>query len=200
MNSAKIFFFLATLISLAVSPVFGESSPVGEYPSYQNGILTIPRVDTSEQAGTFQDVKIQLTEQGDWRLTDFKAAGTPPLTAKPYVDTVEIIVTETFPVQVFLKVRGRFPDLCIVLGKTFQRLKDNRFEVVMYAEDDLKPGQICVLAVRLFEKIIPLPVYGLSAGTYGYSLSGVLGFEATPEGVIPKTFTDTFGLAKDNKF
>lgn len=200
MKSAKIFFLAGMLISLAVSPVFGESLPESEYPSYQNGILTIPRVDTSEQAGTFQDVKIQLTEQGDWRLTDFKAAGTPPLAAKPYVDTVKIIVTETFPVQVFLKVRGMFPELCTVLGKTSQRLKDNRFEVVMYAENYLKPGQMCVWQVVIFEKIIPLLVYGLSAGTYEYSLSGVLSFDTGGRPPYPNTFTGTFELARDNKF
>ena len=48
--------------------------------------------------------------------------------------------------------------------------------------------------------MIPLSVYGLSAGTYEYSLSGVSIFGSAGEGVLPKTFTGKFELAKDNKF
>ncbi len=202
MKSAKIFFLSVMLISLAaVGTVFGDDL-AGDYPSYQDGILTIPRVDTSGQAGTFQDVKIQLTEQGDWRLTDFKAVGRVVGTSvliRPIADTVETIVTDTFPVQVFLKVKGVFTNGCTEMGKIPQRLKDNRFEVVMYAERH-NPEDTCTANVVDFEKIIPLSVYGLSAGTYEYSLSGVRIFGTAGEGTLPKTFTGTFSLAKDNKF
>lgn len=199
MKSAKIFFLSVMLISLAAATtVFGED-PAGTYPTYQDGILTIPRIDTSEQLGIVQDAKLRLTEQGDWRLTEFKAAGTSVLT-RPTVETVETIVTDTFPVQVFLKVSGLFTNGCTVMGKIPQRLKDNRFEVIMYAERHNPEDTTCAAIVVYFEEIIPLSVYGLSAGTYEYNLSGISVFGTSGEGVIPKTFTGTFELAKDNKF
>ncbi len=193
MKSVKKFFLLSTFIALTVIPVFGESLPVGEYPSYQNGILTIPCVDTPEQPCMVQDAKLEYTEQGDWRLTDLKVFGISPGFAWPYVDSVETIVTDTFPVQVFLKVKGLFPLMGPKLGRIPQRLKDNRFEIVMYAT-----GTGGFPMGENFEKIIPLSVYGLSAGTYEYRLSGVRAFG--PTGPYSTTFTGTFVLTRDNKF
>lgn len=197
MNLISLFVVLPTLLTLLVfNPVFGEDFPADEHPIYQGGILTIPRVDTSDQIGKFQDVKLLLTEQGDWRLIDVKI----PL-AGPYVETVETVVTETFPLQVFLKVKGLFADGCTTMGRIAQRMKANRFEVVMYAQNDAKqPEETCTTQVTFFEKIIPLSVYGLSAGMYEYSLSGVLSFNVDREGASPKTFTGTFNIVRDNKF
>jgi len=195
MNLTSLFVLPTLLISLAFNPVFGEDFPADEHPIYQGGILTIPRVDTSDQIGKFQDVKLLLTEQGDWRLIDVKI----PL-AGPHVETVETVVTETFPFQVFLKVKGFFPTGCTTMGRIAQRVKVNRFEIVMYDQRDAKPEDTCTQVVTRFEKIIPLPVYGLSAGTYEYSLSGVLSFNVDREGASPKTFAGTFNIVRDNKF
>ena len=195
MNLASLFVLPTLLVSLAFNPAVGGDFPADEHPTYQNGILTIPRVDTLDQLGKFQDVKLLLTEQGDWRLIDVKI----PL-AGPYVDTVQTVVTETFPFQVFLKVNGLFADGCTTMGRISQRVKANRFEIIMYDQRDAKPEDTCTQVVTRFEKIIPLPVYGLSAGTYEYSLSGVLSFNVDREGSSPKTFTGTFNIARDNKF
>ncbi|MBF0375871.1 MAG: hypothetical protein HQK72_00125 [Desulfamplus sp.] len=202
MKSAKILYLLGMLIVLAVSPVSGESLPAGEYPGYQTviqtgiqtGILTIPCVDTPEQPCMFQDAKFQLTEKGGWSLTDYKVSGQSPFTS-PFAYNVEIIVTETFPVQVFLKVKVFFPYKGPKIGRIPQRLKDNRFEVVMYAV-----GTAGLPLVEYFEEIIPLSVYGLSAGTYEYSLSGLRVFAKPDIGSYLKTFTGTFVLTRDNKF
>lgn len=204
MKSAKFFFASIMLILLAMaSTVFGEEPP-SDYPSYQNGIITIPRMDIFEQLGIVQDIKLNLTEQGDWRLTEFKAVGTSVGTqtvlTRPFVETVEIIITDTFPVQVFLKVSGLFTYGCIKMGKIPQQLKDNRFEVVMYAEVPNPNEFTCTANITPFEEIIPLTVYGLSAGTYEYRLSGVSSFDSTAESLLPKTYTGTFVLTKDNKF
>jgi len=192
MNLASLFVLPTLLISLVFNPVFGEDFPVDEHPIYQGGILTIPRVDTSDQVGKFQDVKLLLTEQGDWRLIDVKI----PL-AGLYVETVQTVVTETFPFQVFLKVNGSFSNGCITMGQIAQRMKANRFEIVMYDQNNAKqPEETCTAALVPFEKIIPLSVYGLSAGTYEYSLSGVRSLDA----IGTKTFTGTFNIPRDNKF
>jgi hypothetical protein len=193
MNLAKLSSLSMLLVELALNPAFGEDFPADEYPTYQNGILTIPRIDTTDQSGKFQDVKLSLTEQGDWRLVDVKI---------PYqdvhVDTIQTVVTETFPFQVFLKVNGSLGD-CTTMGRIAQRMKTKRFEIVMYAQNDIKPGEMCVGQVTKFEKIIPLPVYGLSSGTYEYSLGGVFTFNVDKQKFSPKTFTGTFNIPRDNK-
>jgi hypothetical protein len=172
-----------------------EEIPIGN-PTYQDGIITIPIIDTPEQTGTFQDVTLQLTEQGECYVQDFKAIGSFPLT-RPYVETVELIVTESFPIQVFLKVNGLLSDGCMAMGKISQRLTKNQFEVIMFAENTVDLStHACTMDVTYFEKTIPLPVYGLSTGTYEYSLGNVLTLSTRP--ASEKTFTGTFELTQDN--
>ncbi len=174
-----------------------KPTPVGDYPTYdyENGILTIPRVDTPEQAGMFQDAKMQLTQEGNWLLTDLKTAGTYPFYS-PAIEKVDLTVTETFPVQVFLKVSGFLPFSGQFLGKIPQWLKGNVFEIFIYGEN-IAPGGGLPTAV-VFERVIPLSVYGLSAGTYEYSLNGGCTM-ISGAGCIPETFTGTFVLTRDNR-
>ncbi len=77
------------LILLAMAnTVFGEEPP-SDYPSYQNGIITIPRMDVFEQLGIVQDIKLNLTEQRGRRLAEFKAVGTRNVLTRPFVETRE---------------------------------------------------------------------------------------------------------------
>lgn len=179
----------------AVNSSFEESSITSQYyPTYQDGILTIPLVNTLEQSAAFQDVILQLTEQGEWHLLDFKMSGTLPL-VKPHVETVELIITESSPIQVFLKVNGMFGDGCTTMGKISQRLIGNRFEITMFAESHTNQAE-CTTEVIKFKKIIPLTVYGLSAGVYEYSLGNVI--SSGIDGPYINTFTGTFELKQDN--
>ncbi len=174
-----------------------KPTPVGDYPTYdyENGILTIPRVDTPEQAGMFQDARMELTGEGHWLLTGLKTAGTRPF-YPPTITKIELIVTETFPVQVFLKVSGFLPGSAQFLGKIPQRLKGNVFEIFIYGENLYSdPGFPMSVTI---EEVIPLSVYGLSAGTYEYSLNGGCSMSQPGAGCIPETFTGTFVLTQDN--
>lgn len=144
--------------------------------------MTIPRVDTDDQTGNFQDGVFQFDSQtGAWNLLSFKS--TPAVQGA--FDQVEVIVTNDSPVQVFLKVSGQFNSSCGEIERTYQRLKDNRFEVSVYFKE-YPPLTLCFQVITPFEKIIPLQVYGLSAGTYEYSVNG--------------EHTGTFDLLIDNKF
>lgn len=145
-----------------------------EYPVYRDNILFVPRVDTDEQVGIFQEGVLQFDSSiNAWRLQNYQVRPTPNIFLLGN-DNVELIVSETLPTQVFLKVTGSFPDSCKVLGRVDNRLKENRFEVVISVINSV-PGdgpQACFLVVTPFEKIVPLPVYGLSAGIYEYSVNG----------------------------
>uniref|UniRef100_UPI0035AD8687 hypothetical protein n=1 Tax=Nitrosomonas sp. TaxID=42353 RepID=UPI0035AD8687 len=96
--------FLTTVFSFGLmTPVFSGSTPDIEHPRYQDGKLTIPRVDTSAQAGRYQDVQLQFNAAANtWTLTNFRDSLIVPGQGV-YLDQVETIVIESFPVQVLLK-------------------------------------------------------------------------------------------------
>ncbi|WAK02499.1 hypothetical protein [Methylobacter sp. YRD-M1] len=172
----------------SVSSVSAENSPAGNYPIYQDGILTIPRVDTPEQPGNYLDATFKQIGQNLWELQKYKTANEYPLEKAP-IGQAKLVVTDSFPVQVFLNIQGTFTSGCGDLGQINQRLVGSRFEVTVHAEfPDLPSGSFaCTANIRYFEKNIPLAVYDLNAGNYEYSING-------------GDYTGTFTLAKDNRY
>lgn len=176
-NFLKIIVIALSLVNSAFSE---NTSIVIEHPTYRDGVLTIPRVDTNGQAGSFQDATFQFDSQTDtWHLLAFKS--TPVLQGA--FGQVEIIRTDSSPIQVFLKVSGQFSSSCGNFGQINQRLKDNNFDIAVHFTP-IPPGTACLMVITPFEKIIPLEVYGLPAGTYEYSVNG--------------EHTGSFTLTKDN--
>jgi len=122
MKSAIFLIFVFT--SLMANLSFGELVPPyrtssfgilssvtqEEYPTYKDSILTIPRVDTNEQIGMFQDARFVFSE-GSWKLLDFKTTDTMPRLFQPYISQVKPIIIDSFPVQVFLRVTGYNVDI-----------------------------------------------------------------------------------------
>lgn len=144
----------------------------GDYPVYRDGTLTIPRVDTDEQIGLFLGGVFQYDASiNAWRLQDYEVAPVVDIFLLEE-DGVEVIVKEALPTQVFLKVKGSFSDPCEKVDRISHRLKDNRFEVVINTVSTTSPLALCAAVVTPFEKVISLPVYGLSAGNYEYIVNG----------------------------
>jgi len=171
-------------VLLFIGSAFAESNSTDSYPTYQDGILTIPRVDTPDQAGNFLNATFKSTAQGTWELQGFKTVNEYPLEKAP-IEQVKLVITNSFPIQVFLNVQGTFTSGCGDLGQINQRLISNRFEVTIHAEFPDAP--LCTQQVRAFEKNIPLSVYDLSAGSYEYSING-------------GDYVGTFTLTQDNRF
>lgn len=176
--------FFTTVFSFSLmTPAFSESTLDIEHPLYQDGKLTIPRVDTPAQAGRYQDIQLQFNAATNtWALTSFRDTLIVP--GYVYLHRVETIVTASFPVQVLLKVSGNFSSGCGGFDQINQRMQSNKFEIAMH-HVLIPPGIFCTAALVPFEKIVPLQVYGLPAGTYEYSINGEL--------------TGTFSLSKDNQ-
>lgn len=175
-----------TILFLSSNVALSQNIPVTDYPVYRDGTLTIPRVDTDAQAGNFQDAEFQFdTTTNTWTLLNYRETTIIPGQA-PFQDKVESIITDSVPVQVFLKISGLLPNPCSQLGQINQRLNANKFEITMHLLDPPLLNTSCIQVVVPYEKIIPLQVYGLSAGTYEYSVNG--------------EHTGTFSLAIDNIF
>lgn len=168
-------------VELHLRPI--KSQIVNSNPTFQDSILMIPSVDLPERGGAYQNVKFKLIEEGEWQLLGF-------LKTKElqYIDKVEIIKTDSFPIQVFLKVTGNFTSGCQEMGQISFKLLKKRFNIWMYSTQDQKfsTGEFaCTAGFSPFTHILPLPIYSLKKGEYEYSVNG--------------RHTGTFHLAEDNK-
>lgn len=142
-------------------------------PSYSSQAkqLLVPAVDSAAQPGFFQDVKIEFVQGDLWRLV----AARESVRISKAIERVEIIKTDSFPVQIFLKVTGSFTNGCPEVGQISHRLEGNTFNVAIYFKNSvwlLHPELISCAAVMVpFSRTIPLPVYGLPAGEYAYRVN-----------------------------
>jgi len=112
--------------------------------------------------------------------TDTPAAATPtaaisatPMIREANVDSIEVVILESFPVQVNVRARGEFPDGCTMINDISTTRDGTAFMVtittVRQAED------VCTEALVPFEETIPLDVVDLPAGNYTVSVNGING-------------------------
>jgi len=98
------------------------------------------------------------------------------------VDSVDILILESFPVQIQVLARGNLPDGCTEIDQIIRERQDQTFTVTITTA---RPADaMCTQALVPFEETFSLDVYGLRAGTYTVDVNGVTG---------------TFELAVDNE-
>lgn len=177
-------------VLVAAAFFFSSTAFSADYPVYDNGVLTLPRVDTLDQAGKYQEVTFQLTPPNTWELSGLQMLGTGGLGAAQ-VNGVEVIKTGTLPVSVYLRASGGEWNCGFTSGpaRVHQRLQGAQFDVeisvLRTTVDGWGPGMGCVASIKIYKMTVPLQVYGLSAGTYSYNVNGITG---------------TFSLDSDNKY
>lgn len=91
-----------------------------------------------------------------------------------HVESVDVVLKESFPVQVDVLVKGTLPDGCTELGDVRQELTGTTFHVTLETRK-LKDGDVvCTQALEDFETTIALKnVVGISAGEYVVDVNGV---------------------------
>jgi inhibitor of cysteine peptidase len=88
------------------------------------------------------------------------------------VTEIDILILESFPVQVNVIARGEFPDSCTEISKvTITREGDTFFISISTS----RPYDKCVDGIISFKEVIPLDVVGLPAGIYTVDVNGVIG-------------------------
>lgn len=97
------------------------------------------------------------------------------------VTDIDIVLLESFPVQVRVTAKGEFPDVCTDLAEVKTRKETNTFFVTV-ASARFKDAE-CSRTSTPFEEHIPLDVYGLPADIYTVNVNGI---------------TDTFEFTVDN--
>lgn len=148
--------------------------------------LNVPAVESSGIPGVFQDVRFKMTGFGNlWQLQAFKVG--QPLNN---LEQVELMQTDAFPVQVFLRVSGYLSNGCEEVGQIQAKQVGDTFKVFVYYKNQppVEEGAdyACTQALVSFSEVVPLSVYGLQAGEYQYSVN--------------EQFLGTFYLSADNRF
>jgi len=89
------------------------------------------------------------------------------------IQSVQIMLLESFPVQVHVLARGEHPDGCTHIDEVQSLFSDNNFDVTV---STIRPGgAACTEALVPFEENIALDVLGLEAGSYTVNVNGVTG-------------------------
>jgi inhibitor of cysteine peptidase len=103
------------------------------------------------------------------------------ITGEATVESMSILILESFPVQVHVNVTGYLGDGCTALGEISTRQEEDTFFVTIPTE---RPADaLCTQQLVGFDESIPLDVLGLPEGTYTVNANGV---------------TDSFRLEMDN--
>lgn len=179
MNHYLYKLLLLSLILFSTNSIYAENQRNENAPLYDGGQLVIPRVDTIDKAGVYQEATfVYNSEINAWHLQSYDEAQE----GISIDDITHSVIGTTIPVQVLLQVKG-YHVSCGNLGKIDQRMIDNKFEVRIYTTR-VPDGTICTQDAKSFLKVIPLNVYGLNAGIYEYSVND--------------SDTKTFQLLQDN--
>ena len=133
---------------------------------YQNQSLEIPQAVALRQDGPayFADVKLSTNPDGSLSVD-------ATLQNLVMVDSAEVLLLESFPVQVSIKVAGNKSVPCVELQPVAVSREGDLFTVVI-AETSLGPAETCIAVLDPFELSVALDMLGLSAGTYRVNVNG----------------------------
>ena len=106
-----------------------------------------------------------------------------PVEALAPIDSAEINLLESFPVEVVIVARGQFINDCTVIDRIDQAKGGNTFAVEIISLYPSSASATCLPVPTEYEQQVPLDVAGLPAGTYAVNVNGVI---------------QTFTLAVDN--
>jgi hypothetical protein len=107
------------------------------------------------------------------------ATGAPG--GRAYVDSVDVMVLESFPLQVRVGIAGNLSDPCTHLAAPRVQRDGDTFRVALPTTRD---EGMCAQVLQPFETTVELPVEGLPRGTYTVDVEGQ---------------TATFTFDRDNK-
>lgn len=96
-----------------------------------------------------------------------------PSRGQAVINGIDVLVMESFPVQVNVVAAGDLPDTCTQIDEVISQLTGDTFRVAITTLR--QPDPACAQMVVPFEQSISLDVDGLAAGTYQVSVNGVTG-------------------------
>ena len=87
------------------------------------------------------------------------------------IDRIELLILESFPVQVQVRIKGYLRDSCTTLDHISQTRVGNLFQIHVITKRPT--DEVCAKLITWFEETVALEVYGLPAGTYTVDVNGM---------------------------
>lgn len=174
-------------LSACMTLIFSAALHADQLPTYseEDAILVLPSINLHGKPGHYQNVELELMQDNRWQLRKVKEGK-----LNEDIKSVELLIPESFPVQIFLRVSGEFTHGCAQKGQVHSQLIDNKFVIRAYYENNLWTESpeivLCAQVMTPFSFTYPLDVYGLPAGSYEYELNG--------------EFRGSFTLSADNVY
>lgn len=129
-------------------------------------LITSLLLAACDQSGGEEEVAVDPTptEESDGEES-------APVSGEATVDNVELLMMESFPVQINAIIKGNLADGCTSIDEITQERSGNNYTIQVTT---LRPGDaVCTTALVPFEEIISLDVVDLPAGTYLVDVNGV---------------------------
>ncbi len=87
------------------------------------------------------------------------------------VETIQVLMLESFPVKVQVVAQGYLPDSCTEINEVKTEKEENNFKINISTKR--QKDAVCTQAIVPFNKTIPLDAQGLKAGNYTVNVNGV---------------------------
>ncbi|MDH5506882.1 MAG: hypothetical protein OEZ02_06645 [Anaerolineae bacterium] len=157
-QTGKLFLACSLFVLITSACSFGSKEPLPSSPDPNSPVVGVPG------AGNDDPAKNSLEPQpGDEALTRGNA----------FINSAELLVMESYPVQIMLAVTGDKPTPCNSLRVLVSAPDDeNRIAVDIYTLS--KPGEDCVQVLEPFSENIGIPMVGAADGIYTVWLNGEL--------------------------
>ena len=158
MKQKTLLLLLLILALVACSPAGGDEPAISDDPATATPDLDAP-VSSDDPTATPEPVETIDPEK--------------IITGQATVESIGIMILESFPVQVHVNVSGYLGDGCTTLGDIETTQEGDTFLVRIATQ---RPADMmCTQQLVGFEENIALDVEGLSAGTYTVDVNGVTG-------------------------
>lgn len=87
------------------------------------------------------------------------------------VESIDIFVLESFPVQIDVLINGHLPNPCYQIA----RIENNQYGDTFYIKVFMKYNDLnCIQVIKPYKEKVALNVYGLVAGIYQVNVNGVV--------------------------
>lgn len=118
-------------------------------------------IPASSLAGIPTDVNVAVTQAAPWQTAEREAQ----------VESVEVQIIQSDPVQVNAIVRGNLTESCATLSGSQTTYASNTFQIKLMTKSPTDRG--CAQVTTPYERTIPLDMSGLTSDTYIVIVNGV---------------------------
>lgn len=153
---------LKKIVSLALPALFLVACTGDALPSLLQG-LTATQPAPLATATT-------LPPLGTEGSTVIANAPDPAPNNEAIIDIVEVLLLESFPMRVNVRVKGKLPDGCVTIERISQERSGNTLTATIFTTR--QPDAGCIAQLQAFEQVLPLDVSNLTPGAYTVTVRG----------------------------